>query len=140
MGPKAGGKKAKGLTPEEIAAKEEEARKEREKEEKRLAEEQRLRELEEAKLKAEMKAVREEEFNRLNTELQERTARKEKCALRKQKSMAIQVRSLTRTLPVRFYYIFYSLNLCNVLSVCGGGVGQVPRGAGRGGQLQRAGA
>lgn len=91
MGPKAGGgKKAKGLTPEEIAAKEEEARKEKEKEDKRLAEEQRQRELEEAKLKAHLKAVREEEFARLTEELKERVLIKQKSEVRLKKEMAVQ--------------------------------------------------
>jgi hypothetical protein len=90
MGPKTG-KKAKGETPEEKAAKEEEARKLKELEDKRIAEEIRHKEIEEAKLRAQKKALREEELVRLSSELSICNSNKEKCTIRMQQALAQQV-------------------------------------------------
>ena len=88
MGPKS--KKAKGLTPEEIAAKEEEARKQREHEEKLAAEELKRKEIEEAKLRAQLKAIRVEEVARLTEECEKRDNLVEKCRLQMQAALKLR--------------------------------------------------
>mgnify|MGYP003385515898 CR=1 FL=1 len=82
MGPK---KKAKGETPEEKAAREAEEQKQRELEAKLAAEEKKRREIEAEKLKAHLKAVREEEFNRLQAEINERDDKIENNRVRLEK-------------------------------------------------------
>lgn len=86
MGPK---KKAKGETPEEKAARELEEQKQRDLEAKLAAEEQKRKEIEAEKLKAHLKAVREEEFNRLQSEIIARDDKIEECKERLDRKMAI---------------------------------------------------